>query len=250
MTAPSDLAPVYTAAATRLRDLAHTGEPLHPKVLLALAQHHQDLAHNAEDDHLNTGEWAGFDEPGDAHRTYTLATLLTNTPPTPARPQRPLDALALDPLPAHQALQAGLTWLHHIPQPPTALIDHRGLPLRTTNNRTLRFVAAGPQGKAVIALDVTRLTWKNNGKELIPTDRIGPTELTDLTTLLRTLNTRVMATYNGHPTITGTLLLQRPAHPTLTAAITRYQAGCPTHPTHCRCGWYQRGRAQIIHPTP
>lgn len=40
MTDTSDLAPVYTAAATRLRCLTHTGEPLHPEVLLALAQHH------------------------------------------------------------------------------------------------------------------------------------------------------------------------------------------------------------------
>lgn len=28
---------------------------------------------------------------------------------------------------------------------------------------------------------------------------------------------------------------------------------CPTHPHHgvlCTCGWYQRGRAHIIHPAP
>lgn len=250
MTPTSDLTPVYATAATRLRRLARTGEPLHPKALLALARHHQELADNAETDHLNTGEWSGFDDPGDAHRTYNLATLITGEPRT--TPPRPLDAVALDPLPTQQALQAGLTWLHHIPQPDTALINHRGLALRTTTNRTLRFVAAGTQGKAVIALDVTRLTWEHNGTELIPTDRIGPTELTDLKTLLATLGAKTMTTYNGHPT-TGAFLLQQPAHPTLTNAVARYQAGCPTHPHHgvlCTCGWYQRGRAHIIHPAP
>ncbi|MET9713736.1 hypothetical protein [Nocardiopsis alba] len=86
MTDTSDLAPVYTAAATRLRCLAHTGEPLHPKILLALAQHHEDLARNAEHDHISTGDWGSFDEPGDAHHTYNLAALINSLTPHIERP--------------------------------------------------------------------------------------------------------------------------------------------------------------------
>lgn len=183
----------------------------------------------------------------------TICALNNITPPrrrpTPRKPP-PQPARLPGPLPTRQALQAGLAWLHTIPQPPTALINHQGLPLRTTTNRTLRFVPA--RGRALVVIDVHTLTWKDNGEELTPTDHIGPTELNDLTTLLATLGAKVTSTWNGHPTITGTLALARHPHPTLTKAANRYRTGCPHHPerkTLCTCGWYEHGRAQLLHPT-
>lgn len=76
MTEPNNLAPVYESVAATLRHLAATGEPLHPTVLSALAQEYLDLAHNARTDELNVGDWAGFDEPGNARQAHDLAVLI------------------------------------------------------------------------------------------------------------------------------------------------------------------------------
>lgn len=194
-----------------------------------------------------------YGPPGVPWPCPTIKALNHPNPPTRTPPKRTAQRPRLPgPLPAWQALEIGLSWLHNTVQPPNALIDHHGLRLRTTTNRTLHFVPTGTTGKALIVVNVTRLRWHRNGVELIPTDRLAPTELTDLTTLLAELGAKVTGTWNGHPTITGTLALRRPPHPTLIAAVRRYQNGCPTHPTKgvlCTCDWYTQGRAHIIQPT-
>lgn len=184
----------------------------------------------------------------------------TPHPPVVCHTRRELTDLVLPPHPPppppgetslQQALEAGLHWLHHTEQPQGALIDHHGALLPTTiDNRKLRCVPAY-NGKALITIDVARLRWIHNGDQLHPTDQIGPHELDDLAALLDQAGAPIATTLNGYPTITGTLVLQRHAHPTLVAAANRYRKGCRAHPakgTLCPCGWYIRGRNRIIPP--
>ena len=176
------------------------------------------------------------------HTRHQLAKLiLAPHPPLPTPPT------------LQQTLQAGLRWLHHTVQPTTAVLNHHGTPLPTTlDNRKIHCIPT-PTGKALITINVTRLRWVHNGTQLHPTDRLDPTELAHLADLLDQAGSRVAQTLNGYPTVTGTLVLKTPAHPSLVAAVHRYQDGCPTHPNRgsaCSCGWYERGHAQLIQPTP
>lgn len=179
------------------------------------------------------------------HTLQELTDLILGDQPPPGPTPTP------GPTTLTQALEAGVHWLHHTRQPVDALINHHGVPLPTTiDNRKIRCIPTH-NGKALITIDVARLRWINNGDQLHPTDQIGPNELADLTDLLDQAGAPVAHTLNGYPTITGTLVLKHPAHPTLVAAAHRYQKGCPTHPTKgtwCPCGWYTRGRARIIPP--
>lgn len=155
------------------------------------------------------------------------------------------------PRPLQEALVVGLRWLHTTAQPPRALLRH-GIALETTTNRTLRFCPAGPGGRPVITVDITRYDWRHDGTQLVPTERIGPTELAQLSRLIRRLGGDVSRTQDGYPNTTGTLLLRHRAHPTLLAAVKRYRDGCAAHRdrgTSCSCGWYEHGTAQLIHPT-
>lgn len=154
------------------------------------------------------------------------------------------------PLPLADAMAAGLRWLHTTAQPPRALLRH-GITLATTANRTLRFCPAGIHDKSVITVDVACYDWRHDGTQLIPTEHIRPREIEQLTRLIDHLGGKVTRTWNGYPTITGTLALRHPAHPTLIAAAKRYRAGCPAHPdkgVSCSCGWYQHGTKLLIHP--
>lgn len=76
MSTPNTLAPVYATAAAALRRLARTGKPLHPRILLALADQHEALASNTLQDNIHLGDWGAFDEPGHAHTYYDLATMI------------------------------------------------------------------------------------------------------------------------------------------------------------------------------
>ncbi|WP_435111613.1 hypothetical protein [Nocardiopsis synnemataformans] len=151
-----------------------------------------------------------------------------------------------------QALAAGLRWLYDTPQPDGAILQHHGEGLYLPDaNRSLAFIPAGWDGKVVIVVNVARAGWKPERNELTPAHMIGPTEIDEVTAMLADLGARVVHTWNGHPSDTGSLALERPAHPTLLAAVNRYRKGCPDHPeksVFCKCGWYERGNKKVAVP--
>lgn len=142
---------------------------------------------------------------------------------------------------ARATLAAGLAWLHDIEQPDDAIIQPHGVTLRA-GDRQFRFAPSGWMRSAVIVVDTTN------------TQPLEPGELKDLTAVLAELGAEVTHTWNGHPSTTGSLALERPSHPTLVAAVARYQAGCQR-----RCGrplcswdgcpWYRDGYARLVMPT-
>jgi hypothetical protein len=78
-------------------------------------------------------------------------------------------------------------------------------------------------------------------------------ELANLATAIEDLGYGFKSTWNGRSTITGSVGLHKPAHPTLIAAVDRYRAGCPAHDTvFCGrtegCSWFADGLARVILP--
>ncbi|MBO0885210.1 MAG: hypothetical protein J2P17_33755 [Mycobacterium sp.] len=148
-------------------------------------------------------------------------------------------------------LVAGLRWLFDTEQPAGAVLQHHGLSLPGVANRRFNFCPAGWEGHAIVTVDVVDAEWKFTSRHEIPTNSLRPGELDDLTVLLNELGVDVLHTWNGHPGITGSLALGRPAHPSLLAAVNRYLAGCLTHPDQgvfCKCGWYAKGYNLAVLP--
>lgn len=146
-------------------------------------------------------------------------------------------------------LVAGLHWLFDTEQPEGAVQPHHGVVLPAVDNRQFGFIPAGWSRRAIVTVDVAKVRYDGDG---MPTNPLRPDELHDLTEQLATLGADVVETWNGHPSITGSLALSRPAHPTLLAAVALYRAGCPTHPrvgVFCDCGWFAAGDALVARPS-
>jgi hypothetical protein len=149
---------------------------------------------------------------------------------------------------AEVVLAAGLRWLFDTEQPEGSVLEHHGVVLRAAGNRQFGFVPAGWAGHAIVTVDVAEVRWAYGANQL-PANPLRPGELEDRAALLAALGAEVVRTWNGHPSITGSLALARPAHPSLLAAVDRYRAGCLTHPgTLCKCGWYAAGFELVIQP--
>lgn len=151
-------------------------------------------------------------------------------------------------------LSAGLCWLFETEQPADAIIQHHGTTLRDDeNNRLFCFVPEGWSGHPVVAVDVAKVDWIDNGPNQLstPGNPLKPDELDNLAARLTALGYEVFDTWNGHPGISGSIALKQTAHPTLLAAVNRYRAGCPEHPNRhvfCDCGWYARGNERVVFP--
>lgn len=149
-------------------------------------------------------------------------------------------------------LDAGIRWLYETVQPEDALLQHHGVTLPGPDNRSYRFAPCGFNGLPVVIVDVVRVEWRNEGPHRVPANPIRVGELAGLVARLADLGVEVAADWNGHPGITGSLGLAAPAHPSLVAAVRRYQAGCPAHPVSgvfCRCGWFSTGHARVVRPS-
>lgn len=143
-------------------------------------------------------------------------------------------------------LTAGLRWLYETEQPDDCHATHRGELLDADNNRTYQFIPVGARELSVVVVGVTRVEWIDNGPNALPTpaNPLGPTELAELAADLRSRGFDIQDTWNGHPGVTGSVGLARPAHPTLLAAVKRYNAGCLDHPTRsvfCDCEAWEAG---------
>jgi len=148
------------------------------------------------------------------------------------------------------ALTAGLRWTFETDQTASAIIHHHGAHLHVpAENRTLRFIPIGAEGRVVVVLEVATVVPASS-PQLPPTNPLRDGELEQLHDLLQERGFSVADSWNGHPYVTGSVALDRPAHPGLIASVLRYQQGCQTHDqsVFCRCGWYAAGYADVALP--
>lgn len=151
-------------------------------------------------------------------------------------------------------LAAGLRWLYETEQPTDAWQEHRGLLLRApASNRCYSFIPANDWRRVVVAVDVAKIEWIDNGPNELrtPANPLESGELEALAAELRVLGFEITSTWNGHPQTSGSIGLARPAHPSLVAAVDRYHAGCLAHPKRgvfCDCDAWRSGFARIVRP--
>lgn len=143
-------------------------------------------------------------------------------------------------------LLSGLEWLYETHQSGEAVLQHHGEGLASTGNRSVSFTPLGWCGRVVIVVDVAHVEYAS-GRLGLPSNPLVAGELEAFAALLTDLGHSITKAWNGHPAVTGSLALARPAHPTMAAAVRRYLAGCLHHggSVSCRCGWYADGYSRI-----
>jgi hypothetical protein len=153
------------------------------------------------------------------------------------------------------ALVAGLRWLYATNQPEDALVERAGARVKTAE-RLLRFLPLTNTGTPLIVVDLLHVNWGISSYSP-PLNSLPPDELPSLAAELAALGIHAGAQhYHG---ITGTIVLDAPAHPSLIAAVHRYDQGCPRHRTQlCEapvrdggqgCSWHADGHRRAIWPT-
>jgi hypothetical protein len=145
-------------------------------------------------------------------------------------------------------LTAGLHWLYNTEQPASAITSHHSIPIGALDNRRYAFGPASYRGHCVVVVDIIDHDFDH--EQMRPRNVLRPGELADLAGSLTALGADVGDTWNGHPGTTGSIGLRRPAHPSLTAAVDLYSAGCPDHRSVlCHdCTWYGPGNAVLVQP--
>lgn len=152
------------------------------------------------------------------------------------------------------ALVAGVRWLYRTVQPPAALVERRGARL-TVGDRVLRFVPISASGTPLIVVDLRSIRW-GLGAASPRLNALGPDELPALVTGLEALG--VPSTAVSYHRLTGTVALETAAHPSLVAAVHRFDHGCPYHRSQvCEaplrdggqaCPWHRDGHRVAIWP--
>jgi hypothetical protein len=159
--------------------------------------------------------------------------------------------------PVDQAvLAAGLAWLYDTVQPDGAILQHHGLGIADpAHNRYLNFVPTGGSSSrsAVVTDNVRRRVLVGPPTAWLLANPIEPDEPDRLSAMLAGLGLVVTDVWNGYPSDTVGVALDRPAHPTLTAAVDRYHRGCPRHGGSVFCSregciWYADGFALVVPP--
>ncbi|MFC9285660.1 hypothetical protein [Streptomyces sp. NPDC057052] len=153
-----------------------------------------------------------------------------------------------------EILDTGLAWLYDTVQPDDAHQQHHGLTLHLPEaNRWYGFCPSGAQHRPVVSVDVINVEWIDNGPNSLQTPA-NPLEPGELPALVRELYRRGFestGTWNGHPGVSGSVGLVRPAHPTLVAAVDRYRRGCTVHPERsvfCDCEAWTAGFRRVAEP--
>ncbi|NML55314.1 hypothetical protein HHL19_16195 [Streptomyces sp. R302] len=150
------------------------------------------------------------------------------------------------------ALAAGLRWLFDTEQPDTAIVTHLGMSIPGAGNRWYGLCPSGADGQVVISTNVARVTWARADGDTYAANPIAYGEVAWLKGFLGHLGHTVTATWNGYPGTSGSLALAEAPHPSLTAAVDRYRAGCPAHPTagvFCDCEAWKQGIAAAVRPS-
>ncbi len=153
-----------------------------------------------------------------------------------------------------QALTAGLRWLYLTEQSDDALVEHRGARIAAVG-RHLRFLPTAADGNPLIVVEADGPRWEP-ATHAITSNHLTSAELSTIADELLTAGAHP-GTWRCH-TITSTIVLGTPAHPTLRAAVARYAAGCPYHhDLVCdapikdggqACPWHTRGHQAAIWP--
>ncbi len=152
------------------------------------------------------------------------------------------------------ALWAGLRWLYLTEQNDDALVEHRGARIDAVG-RHLRFLPTAADGTPLIVVEAGAHRGESAQHAMAASD-LKAVEFSTITSEL--------IAAGAHPgpwhchTITSTIELGTPAHPTLRAAVARYAAGCPYHhDLVCdapikdggqACPWHTRGHQAAIWP--
>lgn len=152
------------------------------------------------------------------------------------------------------ALRAGLRWLYATSQPADAVVERRGARL-TTRDRVVRFVPISDTGNPLIVVDLLGVHW-GIGAPNPALNSLPPHELPSLAAELAALG--ISSGAQHHHAVTGTIVLDVPAHRTLIDAVHRYDRGCPRHGTQvCEapvpgggqaCTWHSDGHRRAIWP--
>lgn len=153
-----------------------------------------------------------------------------------------------------EALAAGLRWLYATAQPTDALVERRGARINT-GDRSLRFVPVSATGNPLIVVDLLVVHWGIFSFSA-PLNSPSVDELPSLARELAMFGIGSGAHhYHG---ITGTIVLEVSAHPSLIDAVHRYDRGCPRHETQlCEapardggkgCSWHADGHRRAIWP--
>lgn len=192
---------------------------------------------------MNASTPQHFSVADDRSRSHT--TTFTDIQQSSKAPLDTSSTAAVD-ISAHlPVLLSGLRWLYDTEQPNNAILQHHGERLDSLGNRHVTFCPAGNAGRVVIILHVTHV---DVGACWPARNPLRPGELDHLADLLTDIGETVVDRWNGHPHVTGSIALARPAHPSLQAAVQRYYAGCPTHNTvFCDCGWFRSGDDAATH---
>jgi hypothetical protein len=151
-------------------------------------------------------------------------------------------------------LCAGLRWLYGTEQPDNALVDYRGARLTVTGRR-LRFLPVSAVGTPLIVVDADFLRWGADTTS-VALNTLPGNELPCLARQLTTLGIR--AGQQHYHSVTGTIALDAPAHPSLRRAVQRHVRGCPRHHSVvCEaamrdggqsCAWRAEARRAAIWP--
>lgn len=150
-------------------------------------------------------------------------------------------------------LDTGLGWLYDTVQPDDAHQQHHGITIGLPSaNRIYGFCPAGWSNLPVVSVEVAKVEHKLDADgDWIPANPLEPDELAALAAELERRGFPVNHTWNGHPGVTGSVGLVRPAHPTLVAAVDRYRRGCVVHPERsvfCDCEAWNAEGARIVQP--
>jgi hypothetical protein len=159
--------------------------------------------------------------------TITALPAPTPTPGCEATSQLPL-------------LLLGMRWLYDTEQPDIAIARSDGEALPSTGGRTLRFIPRGHPGGTVVCIESTVPAADSRP--------VTPAELDAFAGLLEDLDVDIHRRWIKYPRASGCLALRAPAHPSLCAAVARYQRGCPVHHHRnlCTCTESVEGRAALI----
>ena len=139
--------------------------------------------------------------------------------------------------------ERAFTWLYDTEQPPDALVMPAGRTLIPGNAGLALAIRPGITGPT-LSLSTEHASfalnrgywdeWQTVVAKTAKKHKVG-----------------VARTFNGPPTHTGAIVLDTPAHPTLVAAVERFQAGCPLHRGACRdegCSWFTAGARIVVNP--
>jgi hypothetical protein len=149
-------------------------------------------------------------------------------------------------------IRAAINWLER-PQPPDCHMQHHGFGLGRTgpgdDELTLNICPRGYDGHPVLSAERCRPRRPHPLADI--ENPLVPAEVDAIRDAITQAGSGVALEWNGPPAITVSFALTTTAHPDLLAAVRRYHAGCPDHPTasvFCACDAWRAGFGRALRP--